>query len=345
MKIFVTGGAGYIGSHTLVRLLRDAHDVCVFDNYSNSSPESLARVKQLTNSDFVQIEGDVRDSRSLEAAISAIRPDAVVHFAGLKAVSQSASEPLTYYEHNVCGSVNLLRAMDAVGCRRIVFSSSATVYGEAQYLPYDESHPLSPTNPYGRTKLVVEELIRDWASSNPAASAVLLRYFNPVGAHPSGRIGEHPQGVPTNLMPFIAQVAVGLRSELAVFGNDYPTRDGSGERDFIHVVDLAEAHRAALDYAVENVGCEAVNVGTGAGVTVKEMIVAFERASGRVVPYRVVSRRPGDVASSVADVTKARDLLRWGATLGLTDMCASSWRWQMNNPRGYAYGSGPFLLS
>lgn len=335
MKIFVTGGAGYIGSHTLIELLRDAHEICVFDNYSNSSPEALDRVRQLANADLTQIEGDIRDGAGLQAALADFAPDAVVHFAGLKAVGESTQDPLTYYEQNVSGTLNLLRAMDAAGCRRIVFSSSATVYGDAEYLPYDEGHRLAPTNPYGRTKLFIEEIIRDWAAANADASAVLLRYFNPVGAHASGRIGEDPNGVPNNLMPYIAQVAVGRRAELGVFGNDYDTRDGTGERDFIHVVDLARAHLAAINYAAGHQGCEAVNVGTGQGITVLEMVAAFERASGRPVPYRIAPRRAGDVAASLAATDKAAALLGWTAQLGLDDMCASTWRWQSQNPQGY----------
>lgn len=331
----MTGGAGYIGSHTLVELLKQQNQVCVFDNYSNSSPDALARVRQLTNGDFEQVEGDVRDQSALTRAMSAFRPEAVVHFAGLKAVGESNAQPLRYYQHNVQGSVALLRAMSKAGCRRIVFSSSATVYGEAQYLPFDEAHPISPANPYGRTKFFTEEIIRDWARSEADTSAVILRYFNPVGAHESGRIGEDPNDIPNNLMPFISQVAVGRRPELSIFGNDYDTRDGTGERDYIHVTDLARAHLAALNYSERHSGCETINVGTGSGATVLEMVRAFEKASGRKINYRIAKRRPGDVAASFACVRKASELLGWQATLGVEDICRSAWKWQSENPNGY----------
>lgn len=335
MKVFVTGGAGYIGSHTLVALLAAGHEACVFDNYCNSSPAALSRVRQLTNRGMTVVEGDICDADALTRAVADFAPDAVIHFAGLKAVGESNDIPLRYYQTNVTGSMNLLAAMDAAGCRRIVFSSSATVYGEPHYLPFDEDHPIAPTNPYGRTKAMVEEVIRDWTLATPQTSAVLLRYFNPVGAHESGRIGEDPQGIPNNLMPFVAQVAVGARDRLAIFGDDYETRDGTGERDYIHVVDLAAAHLAALDYSGQATGCEAINVGTGHGITVKEMVAAYERACGHGIPAQIVARRPGDIASSYAATDKARRLLGWQAALTLDDMCASSWFWQSNNPAGY----------
>lgn len=334
-RVFVTGGAGYIGSHTLVKLLQEQHDVCVFDNFSNSSPESLRRVRRLVNHGFEEIEGDIRDAFGLRRAIRDFAPDVVIHFAGLKAVGEAGQVPVRYYEHNFQGTISLLGAMDAAKCGRIVFSSSATVYGEAQYLPYDEQHPLGPTNAYGRTKYFVEEMIRDWQAATPGTSAAVLRYFNPVGAHESGMIGEDPNGPPNNLLPFISQVAVGRREFLSVFGNDYDTRDGTGERDYIHVEDLADAHVAAVDYVCRSSGCEAINVGTGSGVTVMEMIEAFERASGRPVARRIVERRPGDVARSVADASKAERLLGWKATRGLDDMCRSAWSWQSQNPLGY----------
>lgn len=335
MKVFVTGGAGYIGSHTLIQLLNAGHSVCVFDNYSSSSPESLARVRQLASGDLTVVEGDICDTASLTEALRAFAPDAVIHFAGLKAVGESSVVPLRYYENNVAGSVNLLEAMDAVGCRRIIFSSSATVYGEAQYLPFDESHPIAPTNPYGRTKAMVESIITDWAAANPDASAVLLRYFNPVGAHESGRIGEDPRDIPNNLMPYIAQVAIGRRPKLAIFGDDYDTRDGTGERDYIHVVDLAAAHLAALEYSGRALGCEAINIGTGCGITVKELVAAYENACGHKIAVEAVARRPGDVAISYALTDKAKQLLNWQAALGVDSICASSWRWQSDNPYGY----------
>lgn len=338
MKVFVTGGAGYIGSHTLVQLLAAGHDVCVFDNYCNSSPVALARVRQLTNRDLTAVEGDICDVDALTGALTDFAPDAVIHFAGLKAVGESNEIPLRYYQNNVTGSMNLLAAMDATGCRRIVFSSSATVYGEAHYLPFDEAHPIAPTNPYGRTKAMVEEVIGDWARATPGASAVLLRYFNPVGAHESGRIGEDPRDIPNNLMPFVAQVAVGRRQALSIFGDDYDTRDGTGERDYIHVVDLAAAHLAALDYSGGALGCEAINVGTGQGITVKELVAAYGRASGKPIPFEIAPRRQGDIASSYAATDKARDLLNWQARLDVDSMCASSWRWQSGNPDGYSEG-------
>lgn len=335
MKIFVTGGAGYIGSHTLLQLLRAGHDVCVFDNFSNSSPEALERVRQLSNRDFTSIAGDIRSAAALDAALGAFRPDAVIHFAGLKAVGESTEKPLLYYDNNVAGSAQLLAAMDRAGCRRIIFSSSATVYGDPHYLPLDEAHPIGATNPYGRTKAMIEEMIRDWTAANHDASAVVLRYFNPVGAHPSGRIGEDPRGIPNNLMPFVAQVAVGRRAQLSIYGDDYQTRDGTGERDYIHVDDLAAAHIAALDYAAVHSGWEAVNVGTGAGTTVKELVAAYAGASGRPIAAEIVARRPGDVAATYAATDKAAALLGWTAQFGIDEMCASSWRWQSANPEGY----------
>lgn len=335
MKVFVTGGAGYIGSHTLVQLLAAGHEVCVFDNFANSSPVALDRVRQLTNRDMGVVEANIRDADALCDAVTTFAPDAVVHFAGLKAVGESSDLPLLYYQTNVSGTMNLLAAMDAAGCKRIVFSSSATVYGEAHYLPFDEDHPIAPTNPYGRTKAMAEGIIGDWAKATPDASAVLLRYFNPVGAHESGRIGEDPQGIPNNLMPFIAQVAVGRREKLAIFGDDYDTRDGTGERDYIHVVDLAAAHLAAIDYSGRAGGCEAINVGTGTGITVKELVAAYERACGHAIAVGIAPRRPGDVASSFAATVKAERLLNWQARLDVDAMCTSSWRWQLDNREGY----------
>lgn len=335
MRIFVTGGAGYIGSHTLTRLLLAGHEACVFDNFCNSSPVALSRVRQLTNRDFVVVDGDICNAELLAATLADFAPDAVVHFAGLKAVGESNDCPLRYYNTNVTGTMHLLTAMDAANCRRIVFSSSATVYGEAHYLPFDEAHPIAPTNPYGRTKAMAEDVIRDWAMSTPDASAVLLRYFNPVGAHESGRIGEDPRDVPNNLMPYVAQVAIGRRKVLSIFGSDYPTRDGTGERDYIHVVDLADAHLAAIDYSGRAVGCDAINVGTGQGITVKELVAAYSRACGHTIPVEIVDRRQGDVASSYAATTKAAELLGWRATLDVDAMCRSSWNWQSNNPDGF----------
>jgi UDP-glucose 4-epimerase len=335
MRVLVTGGAGYIGSHTVLQLLRAQHEVLVLDNFSNSSPEALRRVKSLAHADFNICEGDVRDSDLLNRAFDDLRPDAVIHFAGLKSVGESQEKPLEYYSQNVVGSIELLAAMQRHNCKRLVFSSSATVYGEAQYLPFDEEHPLQPTNPYGRSKFFTEEIIRDWAASWSAASAVLLRYFNPVGADASGRIGEDPNGIPNNLLPYIAQVAVGRLARLTVFGGDYDTRDGTGERDFIHVEDLARAHLAAIDYTSKKNGCEAINVGTGSGATVLEMVNGFEKASGRKIPYTIEDRREGDVARSLADASKAEKLLGWTAELGVNDMCETTWQWQSNNPKGF----------
>lgn len=335
-RVFVTGGAGYIGTHTLLQLLRERHEVCVYDNFSNSSPEALLRVRRLVNADFAEIEGDIRDQDHLSAAIADFAPDVVIHFAGLKAVGEANVVPVRYYEHNFQGSVALLNAMDRAGCKRIVFSSSATVYGEAQYLPYDEKHPLAPANAYGRTKYFIEEMIRDWQKATPGSCGVLLRYFNPVGADSSGQIGEDPNDIPNNLMPFISQVAVGRREVLSVFGDDYPTRDGTGERDYIHVADLAAAHLAAVEYSLGATGSEAFNIGTGRGATVLEMIRAFEAASGRKIHYRIAPRREGDVATSVADPSKAERMLGWKAVHGIGDMCSSAWKWQSQNPKGYA---------
>jgi len=335
MRVLVTGGAGYIGSHTLLQLLRSDHDVLVYDNFTNSAPEALVRVQSLSNRPLAQVTGDIRDSTHLNETFAQFCPEAVIHFAGLKSVGNSVEHPLSYYDNNVAGTLQLLRAMSSHGCDRIVFSSSATVYGEAIYLPYDEDHPLQPASPYGRSKMMVEMIIRDWAARHRDTSAVLLRYFNPVGADASGRIGEDPTDIPENLMPYVAQVAVGTRAELSVYGADYPTDDGTGERDYIHVEDLARAHCAALDYAARTPGCEAINVGTGTSVSVLQMVAAFERASGRHIPYRVVPRRAGDVAQMCANVAKAQRLLGWQAQMGLEEMCRSTWAWQSANPTGY----------
>jgi len=335
MRILLTGGAGYIGSHTLVELLEAGHDLCVTDNYSNSAPEAPARVAALTGKTFRVEEADVCDTARMSAIITDFRPEAVVHFAGLKAVGEGEADPVSYYRVNVGGTLSLLSAMAAGDCKSIIFSSSATVYGDPVYLPYDESHPCAPTNVYGRSKHMAEQVIRDWARATPGASAVLLRYFNPVGAHASGRIGEDPQGIPNNLMPFIAQVAVGRRDKLGIFGADYDTRDGTGERDYLHVVDLARAHMAAIDYAAAHPGCEAFNIGTGQGVTVLEMVQAFSQACGRDLPYELLPRRAGDLPAYYADPALARDKLHWQAGHSLDQICASTWNWQSQNPQGY----------
>ena len=336
-QILITGGAGYIGSHTSLQLLHAGYAVTVLDNLSNSSRVALDRVQELTGQALLFVEGDVNDPSLLSQFFARTRFDAVIHFAGLKAVGESVAMPLRYYRNNVAGTVALLEAMDAAGCRSLVFSSSATVYGDPQRLPITEDTPRSATNPYGRSKLMIEELLEDVYKSDSRWRIACLRYFNPVGADPSGLIGEDPQGMPNNLMPFISQVACGVRSKLSVFGDDYPTPDGTGVRDYIHVVDLAAGHLAALDYLQSLSAGEwrAVNLGTGHGVSVLDMIKAFEAESGQAVPYEVVARRPGDIAVCYADANKARQLFGWKANLGLRDMCADTWRWQSNNPRGY----------
>lgn len=335
MRVFVTGGAGYIGSHTILELLLAGHEVFSCDNYCNSSPEALRRVRRLTNAEVGEAQIDVRDGAKLAKVMADFAPHAVIHFAGLKAVGASLEAPLDYYENNVLGTLRLLQAMDSTGCNKIAFSSSATVYGEPQYLPYDEAHPCKPANTYGRTKLMAEHVIADWCGATAGASAALLRYFNPVGAHPSGEIGEDPNGTPDNLMPFIAQVAVGRRPHLNVFGDDYGTRDGTGERDYIHVLDLARAHVAAIDFVATTVGCEAFNIGTGKAYSVMEMVKGFEAASSREIPVHVGPRRAGDLASYYADASKANDRLGWRAELGLDEICRSAWAWQSHNPDGY----------
>jgi UDP-glucose 4-epimerase len=336
LRILVTGGAGYIGSHTCLVLLEAGHDVTVLDNLGNGSRQALDRVERLTGCPVRFVHGDVRDPHCLEEAVQGA--DAVVHFAALKAVGESCLQPLRYFDNNISGTISLLSAMQAAGVSRIVFSSSATVYGAPDVVPIREDAPLRVTNPYGRSKLVSEELIRDWCLATRTAGAVLLRYFNPVGAHPSGRLGEDPAGVPGNLMPFVSQVAVGRREHLEVFGSDYATRDGTGVRDYLHVMDLAEAHASAVEYALGLRGCEAINLGTGMGTSVLELVRAFEAASGRTVPIRMVGRRAGDVAEIFADPSRAAAALGWRATRNLQQMCADTWRWQSMNPAGYGAG-------
>ncbi len=338
--ILLTGGAGYIGSHTCVELLNAGFDITVFDNFCNSHPEVLARVERITGRKPHLVQGDIRDRAALVAALSESGASAVIHFAGLKAVGESVNQPLAYYDNNVGGTLRLLEAMGECGVRTLVFSSSATVYGDPQRLPLTEDHPLSATNPYGRTKLMIEEILRDLHRSDFSWRCGILRYFNPVGAHASGLIGEDPRGVPDNLMPFVAQVAVGRRESLNVWGNDYPTPDGTGVRDYIHVVDLALGHLKALEALgapkwQDQAGCLTVNLGTGAGYSVLDMVRAFEQASGRPVPYKIALRRPGDIASCCADPKLALDLLGWRAERGLDAMCADAWRWQRANPEGY----------
>jgi len=335
MRILVTGGAGYVGSHTVVALLEAGHEVTVVDNLSNAKRESLRRVGEITGREVPLHTVDLLDADALRRVFDEARPEAVVHFAGLKAVGESVAQPARYYRNNVSGTLELVRAMDSSDCRTIVFSSSATVYGDPQSVPVDEGAPLSGTNPYGWSKLMVEKVLTDVAGADDRWKVALLRYFNPVGAHASGRIGEDPQGIPNNLVPFIAQVAVGLRERLAVFGNDYPTPDGTGVRDYVHVVDLAEGHLAALEFLAAKGGCSAWNLGTGRGSSVLEVVAAFARASGREIPYEIQPRRPGDVAASYADPSLARADLGWTAARTIDDMCVDTWRWQSANPDGY----------
>ncbi|MCD6681344.1 MAG: UDP-glucose 4-epimerase GalE [Burkholderiaceae bacterium] len=334
-SVLVTGGAGYIGSHTVLELLQAGWDVVVVDNLSNASAESLQRVSAITGREAPLVVADIRDVQAIGGVFGSRRFDAVVHFAGLKAVGESVADPLSYYDNNVGGSVALLQAMDAAGVRRIVFSSSATVYGDPVSVPIGEQARVAPTNPYGHSKAMIEQILLDLAASDPAWSVGILRYFNPVGAHESGRIGEDPRGVPNNLMPYVSQVAVGRLPQLSVFGSDWPTPDGTGVRDYIHVVDLARGHLAALARAREHRGVFTVNLGTGSGCSVLGLVRAFERASGRPVPYRLVDRRPGDVAQCFADPSRAEALLGWRAEYDIERMCADSWRWQQANPRGY----------
>lgn len=333
--IFVTGGAGYIGSHTCVELLNAGMNVTIYDNFSNSKLEVLHRLEKIAGKRPKLVQGDIRDSKALTKALRESGASAVIHFAGLKAVGESVEKPLQYYDNNVVGTVCLLEAMVANNVKTLVFSSSATVYGDPQRLPLTEDHPLSATNPYGKTKLVIEDMLRDMFQSDPSWHIGILRYFNPVGAHASGLIGEDPQGIPNNLMPFVAQVAVGRREFLNVWGNDYDTPDGTGVRDYIHVVDLALGHLKALQYLKTKPQCVAINLGTGAGYSVLEMVRAFEAASGQSVLYRVAARRPGDVAACYAEAGLAQQLLGWVATRNLDTMCLDTWRWQQTYPNGY----------
>lgn len=333
--ILVTGGAGYIGTHTVLQLLEAGHDVIVLDNLSNSSREGLNRVEAMAGRETIFYLGDILDRTLLEQIFLTHTIDAVIHFAGLKAVGESVKEPLRYYENNVVGTTVLLEVMQAFDVKRIVFSSSATVYGMPERTPIDESFPLSATNPYGRSKLMIEEILRDVAVADSDWSIALLRYFNPIGAHSSGQIGEDPFDVPNNLMPYITQVAIGKLNELSVFGDDYDTPDGTGVRDYIHVVDLAEGHLQALDYVMDQTGVEAFNLGTGTGYSVLDLVRAFEQESGKSVPYRVTARRPGDIATCFADPTKSKQMLGFEAKHDIRDMCRDAWNWQSNNPNGY----------
>ncbi len=336
MHILVTGGAGYIGSHTCLELLNAGHQVSVVDNLSNSSMEAIRRVEQLTSKKITFFKADLLNIGELEEVFSqSSDADAVIHFAGLKAVGESVEKPLLYYHNNITGTLNLCRVMKQHGIKNIVFSSSATVYGDPHTVPIIETFPLSCTNPYGRTKLMVEEILQDLHTPDQEWNIALLRYFNPVGAHESGRIGEDPNGIPNNLMPYITQVAVGQLPELSIFGNDYPTPDGTGVRDYIHVVDLAIGHLRALEKLTENPGVVTFNLGTGKGYSVLEMVNAFENASGRKIPYRIVERRTGDIAQCFADPSLALKELNWKAERDLAAICEDGWRWQSGNPQGY----------
>jgi UDP-glucose 4-epimerase len=335
MRILVTGGAGFIGSHTAVELLGAGHDVIVVDNLSNAKPEALRRVQRLAGKGLRFDKVDLLDRGALDRVFRETRPDAVIHFAGLKAVGESVAQPRRYYMNNVVGTLVLTEVMDRHGVKTLVFSSSATVYGDVKTVPLPEDAPLGAVNPYGRSKLMIEGILSDLHRADPSWRIALLRYFNPVGAHESGEIGEDPNGTPNNLLPFISQVAVGKLSELSVYGDDYPTPDGTGVRDYIHVVDLALGHLKALDRLAAVTGCIPWNLGTGQGYSVLQLVHAFEKASGRKVPYRITPRRPGDVAASYADPARAKAELGWVATRGIDEICRDAWRWQSQNPSGY----------
>lgn len=333
-KVLVTGGTGYIGSHTCVELINSGYELVVLDNLSNSSLIALERVEQITGKAISFIQGDICSVSDLERVFEQYKIKAVMHFAGLKAVGESVQQPLKYYKNNVLGTLNLLEVMQRSGCKKIVFSSSATVYGDPKEVPIKENAELHATNPYGQSKLMVEEILRDLYSSDNEWAITLLRYFNPVGAHSSGLIGEDPKGIPNNLMPFISQVAVGKRKELSVFGGDYPTKDGTGVRDYIHVVDLAKGHVKALQTMDES-SLNTINLGTGQGYSVLDMVKAFEQASGCSIPYQITERRAGDISECYADSTLAKEILGWHAEKSLEDMCKDTWSWQSKNPEGY----------
>lgn len=333
--VLVTGGAGFIGSHTSVELLNAGYDIIILDNFVNSKPESLKRIKELTGKDFKFYQADIRDEEAMTKVFAENKIDAVIHFAGLKSVPQSVKEPLNYYDNNIAGMVCLCRVMDKAGCKKLVFSSSATVYGSKNPSPLREDMPTGgTTNPYGTTKYFIEQILQDLCVSDSEWGVSILRYFNPIGAHKSGRIGEDPNGIPGNLMPYITQVAIGKLECLNVCGNDYPTPDGTGVRDYIHVVDLALGHIKALDRLLKVKGCEVYNLGTGKGYSVLDVVKAFEKASGIKINYRIAPRRAGDVACCYADATKAKEVLGWQAQYDIDDMCADSWRWQSQNPNG-----------
>lgn len=335
MKVLVTGGAGYIGSHTCLELAQRGHDVVIVDSFANSSPEVLPRIEELAGRSMPCHRLDLRDAEALRRLLAEQRVDAVIHFAALKAVGESCEQPLEYFDNNIGGSISLLRAMRFEGVHKLIFSSSCTVYGAPDSMPVNEAAPLQVANPYGRTKLVVEQMLGDVAHADPAFRYASLRYFNPVGAHPSGRIGEDPRGTPNNLMPLVCQVAAGHREKLNVYGGDWPTPDGSGIRDYLHVVDLARAHVLALDFLTQNDRSLTVNLGTGRGASVLELVTTFEQVTGKSVPFEIVARRDGDVAAVWADPTLAARELGWKAELDLAAMCRDAWRWQVQNPGGY----------
>lgn len=336
MSILVTGGAGYIGSHTVVELLNEGHEVVIVDDYSNSKPEVLNRIKEITGKSFKFYEVNILDKEALEPVFKENDLEAVIHFAGYKAVGESVAEPLKYYHNNLTGTFILCELMAQYNVKKIVFSSSATVYGMNNVSPLTEDLPLSTTNPYGTTKMMIEQILQDVYASDNKWSIALLRYFNPIGAHESGRIGEDPNGIPNNLMPYITQVAVGKREHLSVFGDDYDTPDGTGVRDYIHVVDLAKGHLKALNKVLETQQIEAYNLGTGVGYSVLDVVNNFEKATGQKVPYEIVDRRPGDIGTCFADASKAAEELDWKAAFTLEEMCRDSWKWQEHNPNGYA---------
>ncbi|MBS9423358.1 UDP-glucose 4-epimerase GalE [Photorhabdus caribbeanensis] len=336
MITLITGGAGYIGSHTVLALLEKGADVVVIDNLCNSSPESLRRVEKLTGKSVKFYQGDVLDLNLLNTVFQENKIDTVIHFAGLKAVGESTRKPLEYYQNNVTGTLVLLQAMRTNGVYQLIFSSSATVYGDPEFVPLTENAKVGgTTNPYGTSKLMVEQILKDFAAAEPNFKITSLRYFNPVGAHPSGMIGEDPNGIPNNLLPYITQVAIGRLECLSVYGNDYPTKDGTGVRDYIHVMDLAEGHIAAIDYLDKQQSYEVFNLGTGAGYSVLELLHAFEKASGKDIPYKITDRRPGDIAECWSDPSRALNILGWQVTRNIDDMMRDSWNWQKNNPHGF----------
>lgn len=333
----VTGGAGYIGSHAVLELLLQGHSLLVVDNFYNSSFKPLKIIEEISKKNFQFSEVDLENGPALCEPLKKFQPEAVIHFAGLKSVAQSVENPLLYYRRNLNSTIQLLEALDIVNCKKVIFSSSATVYGTADYLPFDEEHPLNPINPYGRSKLFIEKIIRDWVKTDKEKSALLLRYFNPVGAHHSGKIGESPLDVPNNLVPLVAQVAMGLRQKLSIFGQDYDTLDGTGIRDYIHVSDLVKGHVSGLSYIFNLRGVDAINLGTGVGYSVKQVISSFSDVSGKEIPYETLPRRNGDIACSLASVKKAKALLGWEAELGIDRMCRDVWNWQLQNSNGFEY--------